>query len=62
MYRIYLTNHGYFVTDSFDTLSDAIKWAKQHSFQVSVHESGEIAASWCPINGTQVFARDRSTR
>lgn len=51
MYKIFLTNHGYYAHVEFDKFEDAVTWAREHSFQVMICQNDLRAATWCPING-----------
>ena len=49
--RLFLTNHGYFMNDEFDTVERALDKARQTCFQVTFYQAGLPVASWCPIAG-----------
>lgn len=52
MYKIYLTNHGYFTQNEFATFQDALDFVKKTCFEVSIYHDGEMVATWSPISGT----------
>lgn len=55
MYRIFLTNHGYFIAPEFVTFQEALNWAKGNSFEVSIWHEDDLVAGWNAISGTTLF-------
>ena len=51
MYRLWLTNFGWFTDHSFDTLEQAIAGAKTVGFEVSIYQGATLAASYSPLYG-----------
>lgn len=51
MYRLYLTNFGYFTPDSFSSLDAAVTGAKKIGFEVTIYRDSDIVASWSVIGG-----------
>lgn len=50
-YKIFLTNHGYFLQDEFDSLAEAKKKAQSLGFEVSISRKGDLIAAFSPIMG-----------
>lgn len=61
MYKVFLSNHGYFNPDIFLTFQDALSWAKDTCFEVSIWEGESIVATWSPISGTTLLNVKRRT-
>lgn len=58
MFKIYLTNFGYFTGASHATLEAAIAACKAACFEVQVYDSNdELVATWSPIGGTRSYKR-----
>jgi hypothetical protein len=57
-YRIWLTNHLYFLADEYDTMDEAIIKAKSTGFQCSIYQT-VLLASYCPIAGWAFYGADK---
>lgn len=57
MYKVFLTNHGYYAHEEFKTFEAALAWARAHSFQASIHCGDVQQAYWCPLNGLTDYRR-----
>jgi hypothetical protein len=55
LYRIYLTNFGYFLDYSADTLEAAIARAKTVGFEVQVYRGSHQVASYSPLGGLRTY-------
>jgi hypothetical protein len=54
MYKIFWLNFDYFGDGSFDSLDEAIQFAKSRCFEaLIVTDSGSSVAVWSPIGGTK---------
>ena len=58
MYRVYLTNHGYFYQNEFASIIDALEWARGTCFVVSIWIGKEIVATWSPITGVTLYVEE----
>jgi hypothetical protein len=53
MYRVYLSNFGYWLECHFETLTQALVAAKRTGFQCTIIDSNsDVVAAWCPLIGT----------
>lgn len=52
MYKVYLSNHGYFAGQHFGTFQEALTWVKGTCFESSIWHDEEVVATWSPISGT----------
>lgn len=55
MYTIYFTNHGYTAGESFDTLDEAVAYAKRCHFDAAILKDNEIVAAWGAITGFRML-------
>lgn len=53
MYRIYLTNFGWFTDQKYDSLVEAIQAAREAHFEASIHFNETLVATWSPIGGVK---------
>lgn len=51
MFRIYLTNMGYFMKRQFATLDEAFMRARQVCFECSIWRDKELVGTWSPLRG-----------
>lgn len=51
MYRIFLTNFGYYLQDEFKSLEAAKERVKKASFEAMIEYNGEVAYSWSVFGG-----------
>jgi hypothetical protein len=57
-YRVFWTNHGYFSSDTFVTLADAVAYGKSKCFEFSVFDRDTMHVSWSPIGGLRTWTRE----
>jgi hypothetical protein len=50
-YRVFLTNFGWFVEDSFPTFDEALAKAKSTGFETTIHLGDTIVAKYSPLGG-----------
>jgi hypothetical protein len=55
MYRIWLTNHNYFLDFTTDSYDEAIAKAKSVGFEVGVYRGKTLVAAYSPIGGLKTF-------
>jgi hypothetical protein len=55
MFRIHMTNFGYFLEATFDNLEAALNHGRSNGFEFSVWRKTEMAPRWSPIGGTYRF-------
>lgn len=51
MYSVYYCNCGYFAQDNFNTLVEAIDYAKKKHFECTIYEKQKIVGIWTPFGG-----------
>lgn len=56
MFRVFLSNHGYYVENEFPTFDLALAWVRTTCFQARIDFRGTMVASWCPIGGLRRYA------
>lgn len=56
MFRIFMTNFGYWRDETFETLREALDFGKSKGFEFSVaNPIGDLVASWSPIGGIRTY-------
>lgn len=55
MFKVYLTNFGYFADGEYDMLRFAIARAKAICFECTIYKDGEVVGEWSPIGGYRPF-------
>jgi hypothetical protein len=59
MFRVFLTNFGYFLEAKHDTIEGALRAALEVHFECTIiGPGGKIVATWGPFSGTRVYATD----
>jgi hypothetical protein len=51
MFRVYFTNFCYFAEPAFDTLEDAIAYAKSKTFDATIYGGRHIIGAWSYFGG-----------
>lgn len=54
MYKIFLTNFGYFSQREFGSLLEAREGAKKLCFECSIIKDDQVVATFSPLGGFQV--------
>lgn len=63
MFKIYMTNFGYPLQESFKTLEAAIARARKAGFQASIYEGENLdilVATFCPLAGVRKWKNDNT--
>jgi hypothetical protein len=56
MYKIFWLNFDYFAEHAFDSIEEAIQFAKSRCFEaLIVTDSGSSVAVWSPIGGAKYY-------
>jgi len=55
VYRVHLTNFGYFANDDFRSFGDAVDYAKKVGFEVSIQCACQVLATYSPIGGLKML-------
>ena len=54
-YRVFLTNFGWFVEDSFPTFDAALGKAKSTGFETTIYDGDTIVAKYSPLGGLHKY-------
>ena len=55
MFRLFLINHGYFLSETFASFGGALSFARGRCYQVTICEDDKLLATWCPIAGLRLL-------
>jgi hypothetical protein len=56
MFRVYLVNFGWYLSEESTTLEGAVQIAKSHSFEAGIDDpDGNRVAGWNPIYGLRKY-------
>lgn len=56
IYRVFLSNHGFFLQDDYATLASAIEKAKSTTFDCEIFEGGTLRASYSFFGGLVTYS------
>ena len=55
MFRVFLTNFGYYVDGEFNTLDEAKVRGRKTGFEFTVYRADDLVGSWSIFGGYQDF-------
>lgn len=55
MFTIFYVNFRYSPDDTFDSVNEAIEFAKSKGFEVAIRRNGKAIGYWSPIGGYRKF-------
>ena len=55
MFKVYFTNHGYFSSETFNTIDAALDYARKVFFDATIWRNDEIIGSWTIFGGYRAF-------
>lgn len=55
MYRVHLTNFGWFRAEFKASLEQALAYAREGGFEAGIYRGDRLVATWSPIGGSVIL-------